>query len=83
MFTIIFKNTRLFEFKFINDTNSEDGIIFIVERKLIKAINWANDHLQKENYDYRVSKKDLIFGALWLEKDDTVGIYEVNYPNRR
>jgi len=74
---------RLFEFGFRNDTDTENGVIFIVERELSKAIEWANEKLQKESYDYRVSKKDLIDDALRLHKDETVRIYEVIYPNGR
>ena len=74
---------RLFEFGFRNDTDTENGVIFIVERELSKAIEWANGKLQKESYDYRVSKDDLIDDALRLHEDETVGIYEVIYPNGR
>lgn len=38
---------RLFEFGFRNDTDTENGVIFIVERELSKAIDWANRKLQK------------------------------------
>ena len=71
---------RLFEFGFRNDTDTENGVIFIVEKELSKAIDWANRKLQKESYDYRVSKKDLIDSGLRLHEDETVGIYEVIYP---
>ena len=74
---------RLFELGFRNDTDTENGVIFIVERELSKAIDWANRKLQKESYDYRVSKKDLIDDGLRLHEDETVGIYEVIYPNGR
>lgn len=74
---------RLFEFGFRNDTDTQSGVIFIVERELSKAIEWANSKLQKESYDYRVSKDDLIDDALRLHEDETVGIYEVIYPNDR
>ena len=74
---------RLFEFGFRNDTDTENGVIFIVERELSKAIEWANGKLQKESYDYRVSKDDLIDDALRIHEEETVGIYEVIYPNGR
>jgi len=74
---------RLFEFGFRNDKDTENGVIFIVERELNKAIDWANRKLQKESYDYRVSKNDLIDDGLRLHEDETVGIYEVIYPNGR
>ena len=74
---------KLFEFAFRNDTDTENGVIFIVERELSKAIEWANGKLQKESYDYRVSKDDLIDDALRLHEEETVGIYEVIYPNFR
>ncbi len=74
---------RLFEFEFRNHTDTEKGVIFVVERELSKAIEWANGKLQKESYDYRVSKEDLIDDALRLCEDETVGIYEVIYPNGR
>ena len=74
---------RLFEFGFRNDTDTENGVIIIVEKELSKAIDWANRKLQKESYDYRVSKKDLIDSGLRLHEDETVGIYEVIYPNGR
>jgi hypothetical protein len=76
-------NMRLFEFGFRNDTDTENGVIFIVERELSKAIEWANSKLQKESYDYRVSEYDLIDDNLRLQGDETVGIYEVIYPNSR
>jgi len=71
---------KLFEFTFRNDTNTENGVIFIVERELSKAIDWANSKLQKEHYDYRVSEDDLIDDTLRVCKDETVGIYEVIHP---
>ena len=80
---VILLDMKLFEFGFRNDTDTENGVIFIVERELSKAIEWANRKLQKESYDYRVSKDDLIDGALRVHKDETVGIYEVIYPNGR
>ena len=80
---VILLDMRLFEFGFRNDTDTENGVIFIVERELSKAIKLANETLQKESYDYRVSKQDLIDDALRLHEDETVGIYEVIYPNGR
>lgn len=80
---VILLDMKLFEFGFRNDTDTESGVIFIVERELSKAIDWANGKLQKESYDYRVSKDDLIDDALRLHEDETVGVYEVIYPNGR
>lgn len=74
---------KLFEFGFRNDTDTENGVIFIIERELSKAIDWANKKLKKESYDYRISKQDLIDDGLRLHEDKTVGIYEVIYPNVR
>lgn len=74
---------RLFEFRFRNDTDTNDGVIFIVSDDLRKAIDCANRKLQLESFDHRVTSQDLISDTLRLQKEETPGIYEVIYPNGR